>query len=268
MTVNSDADMPSCAASAKFSAGTPVGAKPVGADPAQGKPPSRSVLRDTALFCNLPDEHLSEISQLLCSKVLPVGTDVLTVKNPGDHVYILIEGSVKMYLKHADGSDVILGILGRGEVLGEVSGVDGKCPSANVATLEKSYFLCIERHLLWKLMQTMPILGYNVACILARRLRVATAQIHSFATLDVDGRVARQLLAFAHEYGRKDQNGGVLIPLQITQTDLADLVGASRVRVNRVLMEFKKHSYVSTDANHRITLRNIEALRERCHSLA
>jgi CRP/FNR family cyclic AMP-dependent transcriptional regulator len=258
MTVKSDADMPSRAASAKYSGDTPAG----------GKPPLRSGLRDTALFCNLPDEHLSEISRLLCSKVLPAGTDVLTVKRPSDHVYVLIEGSVKIYLKHADGSDVILGILGRGEVLGEVSGVDGKCPSANVVTLEKSHFICIERELLWKLMQTMPILGYNVACILARRLRLATAQIHSFATLDADGRVARQLLAFAQEYGRKDQSGGILIPLQLTQTDLADLVGASRVRVNRVLMEFKKHNYISMDTNHRITLRNSEALRERCHSLA
>jgi CRP-like cAMP-binding protein len=258
MTVKSDADMPSRAASAKSSAGTP----------GKGKPPSRSMLRDTALFCNLPDEHLAEIIHLLCWKELPVGTDVLSVKKQTEHVYVLIEGSVKIYLKHADGSDVILGILGRGEVLGEVSGVDGKSPSANVVTLERSYFICIERELLWKSMQTMPVLGYNVACILARRLRLATAQIHSFATLDADGRVARQLLAFAQEYGRKDENGGVLIPLHLTQTDLSDLVGASRVRVNRVLMEFKKNNYISVDANHRITLRNSEALRERCHSLA
>jgi CRP/FNR family cyclic AMP-dependent transcriptional regulator len=258
MTVNSDADTPSRAASAKSSAGTP----------GKGKPPSRSMLRDTALFCNLSDEHLAEIMQLLCSKELPVGTDVLTVKKQTDHVYVLIEGSVKIYLKHVDGSDVILGILGRGEVLGEVSGVDGKSPSANVVTLEKSHFICIEREMLWKSMQTMPVLGYNVARILAHRLRLATAQIHSFATLDADGRVARQLLAFAQEYGRKEENGGVLIPLHLTQTDLADLVGASRVRVNRVLMEFKKNNYISMDANHRITLHNSEALRERCHSLA
>jgi CRP-like cAMP-binding protein len=117
-------------------------------------------------------------------------------------------------------------------------------------------------------MQTMPLLGYNVASILARRLRLATAQIQSYATLDADGRVARQLLALAQEYGRKDENGGVLIPLHLTQTDLADLVGASRVRVNRVLMEFKKRNYLSVDASHRITLHNSEALRERCHSLA
>jgi CRP-like cAMP-binding protein len=258
MTVKSDADTPSRAASANSSAGTP----------GKGKPPSRSMLRDTALFCNLPDEHLAEIMQLLCSKELPVGTDVLSVKKQTEYVYILIEGSVKIYLKHADGSDVILGILGRGEVLGEVSSVDGKSPSANVVTLEKSHFICIERELLWKSMQTMPVLGYNVASILARRLRLATAQIHSFATLDADGRVARQLLAFAQEYGRKEENGGVLIPLHLTQTDLADLVGASRVRVNRVLMEFKKNNYISMDANHRITLHNSEALRERCHSLA
>jgi CRP-like cAMP-binding protein len=114
----------------------------------------------------------------------------------------------------------------------------------------------------------MPILAYNVARILATRLRLATGQIESYATLDADGRVARQILAFAHEYGRKTDEGYIQIPLHLTQTDLADLVGASRVRVNRVLMEFKKLNYITIDTNQRITVQDSAALRERCHSLA
>jgi CRP/FNR family cyclic AMP-dependent transcriptional regulator len=216
----------------------------------------------------LPDEDLNELSQFLHSIVVSAGTDVLTVKKASDAVFTLTEGSVKIYLKQADGTEVILGILGGGEVLGEVSGVDGKSPSANVVTLEDSQFLCIERRLLWQYMQTMPLLAYNVARILARRLRLATGQIESYATLDADGRVARQILAFAQEYGRKTEAGDIRIPLHLTQTDLADLVGASRVRVNRVLMEFKKLKYISVDNNQRITIHDSTALRERCRSLA
>ena len=232
------------------------------------KVPTPSVLRDTVLFQGLPDDDLVAISRLMHSSILPPSVDILTVKKPSELVFVLIRGTVKIYLHQADGADVILGILGAGEVLGEVSSVDGKTPSANVMTLEESHFLCIERPLLWQSMQTMPILGYNVAQILARRLRLATSQIQSYATLDAYGRVARQLLAFAQEYGRKTKNGDVLIPMHLTQTDLADLIGASRVRVNRVIMDFKNQKHISVDANHRITIHNFAALRERCRSLA
>jgi CRP/FNR family cyclic AMP-dependent transcriptional regulator len=76
------------------------------------------------------------------------------------------------------------------------------------------------------------------------------------ATLDVHGRVARQLLALADALGEELPDGGVQIPLRITQSDLAALVGATRVRVNEVLVGFTRRKLIAVDAKHRITVRD------------
>ena len=75
------------------------------------------------------------------------------------------------------------------------------------------------------------------------------------ATLDVHGRVARQLLALADVLGEEVVDGGVRIPLRITQSDLAALVGATRVRVNEVLVGFTRRHHIAVDRQHRITIR-------------
>ena len=103
-------------------------------------------------------------------------------------------------------------------------------------------------------------MAYNLVAILSRRLRLANAQIESLTTQDVSGRIARQILALAHEYGEPAAEGAVRIPLRLTQGDFAGLIGATRVRVNQVLLTFKERNYITVDHDHRITVRNRDAL--------
>jgi CRP/FNR family cyclic AMP-dependent transcriptional regulator len=113
-------------------------------------------------------------------------------------------------------------------------------------------------------LQTLPAVTYNLVQILSKRLRLANEQIQSLATLDVYGRVARQILAFAQQYGLPTPAGDILIPIRLTQSDLADLVGASRERTNQVMVYYKRQKFISVDRRHRITLHNQAALAERC----
>jgi CRP/FNR family cyclic AMP-dependent transcriptional regulator len=100
--------------------------------------------------------------------------------------------------------------------------------------------------------------------MLCNRLRVANEQIKALATQDVEGRVARQMLAFAQLYGRPTREGEVQIPLRLTQGDLAGLIGATRERVNQVIACYKQRRYISVDQNYRITIHKPEALSRRC----
>ena len=136
--------------------------------------------------------------------------------------------------------------------------------SANIVTMSESQICWTDREtfLLW--LDAMPRMLHNMVRILSRRLRLANARIQSLATLDVYGRVARQILAFAHEYGTPAPVGGVLISLRLKQSDLAELIGATRVRVNQVLVDFRQHNYISVDQHHRITVHNHAALAQRC----
>jgi CRP/FNR family cyclic AMP-dependent transcriptional regulator len=88
--------------------------------------------------------------------------------------------------------------------------------------------------------------------------------IQALATLDVNGRVARQLLAFAEKYGH-EKNGATQIRIVLTQSDIADLVGASRKRVNQTMVLLKERGLIDTDAEGRIAIKDHEGLAKYCN---
>jgi CRP/FNR family cyclic AMP-dependent transcriptional regulator len=222
------------------------------------------LLGDIFLFHNLVPEQLTWLNDNLHRRTVPPGSNIAFVEQPGEVVYIILKGTVKIHVEQLDGTDVILAILGPGDTVGEMSLVDSAGRSANVVTLEECSLLWMERASFQECLQTMPAVTHNLVGILCDRLRLANEQIQALATLDIYGRVARQILAFAQQYGQPVANEDLLIPIRLTQSDLADMVGASRERVNQVMVAYKRRKYISVDHNHRITVHNQEALAQRC----
>ncbi len=217
------------------------------------------------LFEELAEPDLSQINALMHRKTFHSGVNIITVAQPGDMVYILLEGTVKIYVDQLDGSEVILAFLGPGDTFGEMSMVDSAGRSANVVALEDCLCLLMDRGAFHQCLRNTKSLSYNLVKLMSRRLRLANEQIQALSTLDVRGRVARQLLAFAQQYGQGGEaSQGVTIPLRLTQTDVAALVGASRERVNQVIVDFKDSGFISVDPSHRFTVHDIEALVGRC----
>lgn len=216
------------------------------------------------LFCGLTTEQLSKLSPLMRRKESPAGTEIITADEPGEIAYIILDGSAKIHINHLDGGDVILAILGAGELVGEMSLADSLGRSASVTTLEPSKFLLISRADFWASLREMPTMAYNLMNVLSRRLRLANLHTQSLVRLDVYGRVAGQLLALVREYGEVTPNGDVVIPLRLTQSDLASMVGASRVRVNQALSFYKKLEYLSVNQGRRIVIHDPAALGRRC----
>jgi CRP-like cAMP-binding protein len=207
---------------------------------------------------------LATLERTLHRRRYPAGVPIIAEEQPGDVVYVILEGSVRVFVDQPDGNQVILAILAAGEIVGEMSVVDSLVRSANVVTQEPSVLAWTDRTTFWECLRTIPRLTYNLAQILSRRIRLANAQIEALATLTVHGRVARQILAFAQEYGRPGDGGSLVIPIRLTQNDLAGLVGASRVRVNQVLVGYRRRRYISVDRGHHIIVHNPTALAERC----
>ncbi len=221
-------------------------------------------LSNTLLFQELSPEEVSKLAALLRRRSVPAGTSIMSVSEQGESVYLVLNGTVKIHVEQSDGSDVILAVLGAGEVVGDMALVDSKGRSANVTTLEETGLAWMQRDAFQQCLRTMPTLTLNLVRILTRRLRLSNAQVQALAALDVYGRVARQILAFAQEYGHAAPNGDLTVPFRLTQTDIADLVGASRVRVNQVLVYYKEQGYISVSPNYRITVHDQEALAARC----
>ena len=228
------------------------------------KDDTRNLLADIQLFEGLTATQLDWVAARAHRRVFPEGTNVLMVEQPGEAVYIILHGTVKIHVEQGDGRDVILSILGAGDLLGEMSLIDSIGRSASAVTLENSLMLWMDKHTFNHLLDEFPPVARNLVRILSARVRLSDQLIQALATLDVYGRVARQLLAFAERYGRPSADGEIRIPIALTQGDIADLVGASRKRVNQVMVAFRGQNLLSTDAEGHIILYDQEGLARYC----
>jgi len=228
------------------------------------KDDTRNLLADIQLFEGLTPAQLDWVAARAHRRVFPADTNVLMAEQPGEAVYIILHGTVKIHVEQGDGRDVILSILGAGDLLGEMSLIDSIGRSASALTLESSLMLWMDKHTFNQLLDEFPPVARNLVRILSARVRLSDQLIQALATLDVYGRVARQLLAFAERYGRPCEDGKIRIPIALTQGDIADLVGASRKRVNQVMVAFKGQDLLGMDAEGHIILYDREGLARYC----
>ncbi len=215
------------------------------------------------IFRNLPGADLRQLSELSHRKTFPAGKTLMTVDQTGEVVYFILSGAVKVHVEQEDGADVSISILGPGEVIGEMSALDQTDRSASVVTLGETTLLWIDRGTFRHCLTTIPTLAANLACTLSSRLRSANEQIQSLAAVEVETRIARRILAFAEKYGQPLPNGDLLIPIRLTQSDIANLVGASREHTNKIMVSYKERGYLSVDQNYHITIHNRSALTSR-----
>jgi CRP/FNR family cyclic AMP-dependent transcriptional regulator len=206
------------------------------------------------LFRGLSAAELTRVNEQLGHTKFPTGAMILTASQPGEIAYVVLDGTLKVSVVESNGRELTLALLGPGEIVGELALADRSGRSADVVALEPANLVWIDRNTFERLRREMPLITENLLRLMARRLRLANAQLQAIATLDVHGRVARQLLALADALGQEQPDGTVRIPLRITQSDLASLVGATRVRVNEVLVGFTRRRYLAVDRQLRFTI--------------
>ncbi len=218
-------------------------------------------LKEVPLFQGMTAEQLHQIIPLLRPRLFQTDDILLQTNRPGEEAFLIVSGTVRVIHEPGEGKRVILAILGKGQLVGEMSFMDSQGHSASVIAQETTRTLSINRDAFWRCLREIPTMSYELAEVLSRRVRVANAHIAAMATLDVRQRIARHLITFAEEYGEQTGDGGIRIPFRLTQQDLADLVGATRIHVNMVLSNWKKGRYYSTDADGRITLYQLDKIR-------
>jgi CRP/FNR family cyclic AMP-dependent transcriptional regulator len=225
------------------------------------KDSTRNLLSDIELFIGLTPTQLDWVAQHAHRRVFETGRNVMTIEQPGEAVYVILHGTVKIHVEQGE-RDVILAILGTGDMLGEMSLIDSIGRSASAVTLENSLMLWMDKSTFNYMLDNFPPVARNLVKILSARVRLSDQLIQALATLDVNGRVARQLLAFAEKYGR-EKDGMTQIRIALTQGDIADLVGASRKRVNQAMVSFKEQGLID-DAEGRIAIKDSDGLARFC----
>ena len=226
------------------------------------KDDTRNWLSYIQLFEGLTVTQLDWVAQRAHRRIFEAGRNVMTIEQPGEAVYIILHGTVKIHIEQGE-RDVILAILGTGDMLGEMSLIDSVGRSASAVALESSLLLWMDKITFNYILDNFTPVARNLVKIMSSRVRLSDQLIQALATLDVNGRVARQLLAFAEKYGH-EKDGATQIRIVLTQGDIADLVGASRKRVNQAMVSFKEQGFIDTDAEGRIAIRNSEGLARYC----
>lgn len=221
-------------------------------------------LASMALFRGLASDYLSLLNDLLHQTIYPNGATVMSENQPGEAIFFVLQGTVKIAMTTPNGEEVILAILGAGEPVGELSAVQHVGRSATVTALERSTLLWMHRADFQAVLKDVPGIAQNLVLILARRLRLTNAQLTAYAAKDIYARVARLLVTYAQEHGEPTEAGFICIPLRLSQSDLASLCGVSRPRVNQVLSTYRQAGFLVTDDRRYLIIKDLDALVRKC----
>ena len=208
------------------------------------------------LFSGLPEEELERFAELTRERSYPKGSVILFQDDPGDSLFVLRAGRVKVVLIGEDGREVILGVLEPGAHFGELALIDDQPRSAHVIAMEDAQLLVLRREDFRRRVEANPTVAWALLTELSRRLRRADVKIGGLVLLDVPGRIARLLLDLA------DETGGGQIEKPLTHQTIAQMIGASRETVSRAMKDFQDAGLIRVERR-RISIGDRDALEKR-----
>jgi CRP/FNR family cyclic AMP-dependent transcriptional regulator len=219
------------------------------------------LLRRTRLFAELREETLQALADRSIERTFPRHGRLFYQGDPGSALFVLASGLVKVVVTSEEGEEMVLVTLGPGEAFGELSIVDGGPRSASAEALEPTVALMITRPVLLDLAARDSGLTEALLRTLGALLRRLTEQASDLVFLDLPGRMAKLLAGLAAERGSATREG-IELDANLTQTDLAGMVGASRQSVNQILQGFARRGYLQVQGR-RIVIHRLDLLRRR-----
>ena len=217
-----------------------------------------ALLRGTELFSGLDDPTLAELAQRMGERTYPKGDIVFHEGDLGDRLFIVAEGLVKIFLTSPDGEEMVLSVVGPSGVFGELALIHRGQRSASARALEKTRLVSLEQEAFIGLLAEHPEMTRTVLSALGDLLESTLTQVADLVFLDLPGRVAKVLLRIAEEQGDENE----VVRLEVSQTDLARMVGGSRPAVNQLLKRFESRGYVGGQDRNTMKL-DTTALRRR-----
>lgn len=198
-----------------------------------------AVLQKVPLFSQLAPVELQRVVEVVRERAYPKNSVILFEDDPGDALYVVAEGQVKVVLIGEDGREVILSVLGTGEFFGEMALIDDEPRSAHVIAMEDSSLLVLRREEFQGILRQSPGIAVALLRELSRRLRRVDEKVGSLVLLDVNGRVAQLLLELADE-----EKDGARITRRLTHHTIAQMIGSSRETVSRTMRELVDKGFI------------------------
>lgn len=219
---------------------------------------SSRALQTVPFFANLSQGEAEDLAERLVIRRFSPGQIIFHHGDPGGLLYIIMRGKVKIAHSTPEGNEALLAILGEDDFFGELALLDDSPRSATAEALQLTETLTLHRDEFISFIHNNPQFSLHVLQTLARNIRRLNSQLSDVFFLDLPARLARTLLNLAEQHGRVTASG-IVIDLTLTQTDLAEMTGATRVSINKAIGRFRREQWVQTKGR-KFTILNEAAL--------
>jgi CRP-like cAMP-binding protein len=205
---------------------------------------AKAVLQRNYLFRGLPDPTLERLASLAARRVCQKGAVIFSQGDPGDALFGVASGRVRISASGAGGREVFLNIMEPGDTFGEIAVMDGLPRTAGATALDPTTLVVLKRTDFLGLLEREPRLATHLLMLLCQRLRWTSELVEESAFLSGTARLAKRLLILSSLHGRPAETGAGSMELRISQADLAHFLGVSRQVVNQHLGEWSKAGWV------------------------
>ncbi len=233
----------------------------VGNPRACGRTKVDDTLMGAPLFSALDADAAAALRSSMDEVTLEKGDVIFAEGEPGDRLYVVIDGKVKLGHASGDGRESLLAVLGPGEMFGELSLFDPGARTATATALTEATVAGLGRPALRPWLTGRPEVAETLLTALAQRLRRTNDAMADLVFTDVPGRVAKALLDLGGKFGESSPEG-LAVTHDLTQEELAQLVGASRETVNKALADFASRGWLQLESRS-VVLLDVERLRRR-----
>jgi CRP/FNR family cyclic AMP-dependent transcriptional regulator len=224
----------------------------------------KMMLQRSPLFQGLPAASLDRIVGLATQRSFRKGEIVCSQGDPGDALYAVVTGRIRISSGTADGREISLNIMEPGDTFGEIALLDGGTRTATATATEPSELVSIRRDHFVALLEREPRVALELLKLCGERLRWTSGLVEDAALLDAPARLAKRLLSLGELHGQRSKAG---ITLKISQEDLATFLGVSRQVVNQYLQGWKAKGWVALGRG-AVTVRDPDALRAAAQAAA
>ena len=224
-------------------------------------PQEEEVVRRAPLFTALDEAAALSLRASMDTVKIAKGSILFKEGDDGEHLYVIIDGKLKLGTSSGDGPENLLSILGPGEMFGELSLFDPgpRTSTATAVTDAKLLSLSHEKVIPW--LKQNPEVSLQLLTRLSQRLRRTNEAVGDLVFSDVPGRVAKALIDLGDRFGKTTPEG-LLVNHDLTQEELAQLVGASRETVNKALADFAGRGWLKLDGRS-VLITDVERLGKR-----
>lgn len=213
------------------------------------------------LFAALDVEGAAALRASLVERNVVKGEVLFAEGEPGDRMYVIVEGKVKLGQTSVDGRESLLAVLGPAEMFGELSLFDPGTRTSTATALTDAIVLGLGNDQLRPWLAGRPEVAAALLQALARRLRRTNEAMADLVFSDVPGRVAKALMELGEKFGTITPDG-LMVTHDMTQEELAQLVGASRETVNKALADFAQRGWIRLESR-QVLIRDVERLGKR-----